>query len=192
MEDLKAYETFDEMPLLKLKTAALELLNEMTNPLMPRRWLSITGVSGLGKTYIAKMVLKLYRQKIQGFRNHLAMNNLTPESARLPRFDAHFCSWGEVVEELRNKNYRIIPDLRDVAFLVVDDIGTEDKSSFIEGKLYELLSGRLGKWTIITSNKDSRDIAAQERRIASRMVRDGNVLINVRDSQDYSLRKFYK
>ena len=187
MNDLSQFKTFDEVSLSRAANEAMKLLNEMSQDSTPR-WLSLTGISGLGKTYLSKIILKAYRDRIGPFRRQIAMDALTPQTRRVPRFSSHFCKWRDVVTELRNGNWGIIQDLKEVTFLVIDDIGDEDESKMSAGKLYDLIDGRLGKWTIITSNQTVRDISTKDRRLASRMIRDGNIQIELK-GEDFSIRK---
>ena len=79
----------------------------------------------------------------------------------------------------------------DAWLLVIDDLGVErDTSGFIKDRLFTLLEKRLNKWTLITTNlklktiQDSYDV-----RIASRIIRDGNIYRNFK-SGDWWLSHF--
>lgn len=164
------------------------LLEEMRAETPIPRWLTLTGISGLGKTFAAKLILRKVRKLIGPFLRWRIMEDMGATTRHVPSFNSHFCKWRDVADELRNGNFGIIRDLREIFFLVIDDIGDEHETDFTNSKLYELLDGRMGKWTVITSNRTIKQIAEKERRMASRMIRDGNVQIELK-GEDYSIRK---
>lgn len=73
-------------------------------------------------------------------------------------------------------------------YLILDDVASERVSEYSGEKLHNLLGARVGKWTIITSNKSMRDIAEFDTRIASRLKRDGAKIVDSR-TIDFNLRK---
>lgn len=140
----------------------------------PARWLSLLGVSGCGKTMLAKAV----RQSVLHHR---------PEST------CAFFKWTSVVNRyLRQGDYGIIPYLaEDVDVLVLDDIGLETGSSFSNAKLGELLDARLGKWTLLTSNLLLADISEQiDMRVASRLVRGESEVVQLVHVPDWSFEAY--
>lgn len=90
---------------------------------------------------------------------------------------------------MREGEYRVLDDLCQLSFLVVDDIGAEHGSAFINSKLYDLCARRETKWTVFTGNLSLSDIEQQiDARIASRMIRNGSVVVDV-NVPDFNLRK---
>jgi DNA replication protein DnaC len=71
--------------------------------------------------------------------------------------------------------------------LVIDDIGAEHGSEYGTQKLLELLDRRAGKWTFITSNLTMERFAELDNRIASRLIRGHNRVLQI-VTQDYALR----
>ena len=72
--------------------------------------------------------------------------------------------------------------------LFLDDIGAErDPSGFAAEELNTLLGCRVGKWTLITSNKDADALQAIDGRIYSRLIRDLNRCVGV-NTVDFSER----
>ena len=77
--------------------------------------------------------------------------------------------------------------MRDCWFLVLDDVfGASDPRNF-GGRVSDMLAERVGKWTILTSNLTMPELASKDRRLASRMIRDGSVVVE-NETKDYALR----
>lgn len=101
---------------------------------------------------------------------------------------AHFAFWPKLLTQLRDGKYWIVEDLADANLVFLDELVTEhDPSGFAKDKLCELLSRRIGKWTIITSNLTLSKLSELDTRISSRMIRGGSRTIEV-DALDFSLR----
>jgi DNA replication protein DnaC len=127
------------------------------------RWLSLLGPSGAGKTMLARRVKEIC--------------------------EGEFVTWMRVTNMLREGEYRWFDDLKREKLLILDDIGSEYKSPFILAKLYELLSERVGKWSVITANLSLEQVGDElETRIASRMIRDENIVVDV-DVPDFNTRE---
>lgn len=151
----------------------------------PPRWLSFVGTSGTGKTHLARRIFKWHRQ-CGLFQAH------TDESRALPEvvYPREWCRWPELAAELKgNSGYERLREVESTDFAVIDEIGANrDASGHVTDCLANALCARVGKWTVITSNKSlgaiQRDI---DSRISSRMVRDGSVVLET-NLADYSLR----
>lgn len=89
---------------------------------------------------------------------------------------------------LREGEYRWFEDLCEERLLILDDIGSEYQTGFVAAKLYELLSLRVQKWTVITANLSTEQLSEVDARIASRMIRGYSVVVDV-DVPDFNLRK---
>jgi DNA replication protein DnaC len=97
--------------------------------------------------------------------------------------------WLSFLKKLRGGDYFEVDDVADTNLLLVDDIGTSSDTAFSLEQLYTILERRNRKWTVLTSNLSLREIAERmDTRIASRMIRDENVAVNV-SVTDYAIRK---
>ena len=98
--------------------------------------------------------------------------------------------WPAFVSDLRaGASYNRLTDMRTWPLLVLDDIGAErDVHGFAAEQLNMLLGCRTGRWTIITSNLDLGGLAAIDRRIADRIVREPGNLYLVLETKSYALR----
>lgn len=147
----------------------------------PGRWLSLVGTSGAGKTMLARRVWRWFCQSGMFFVEPVRQSNVV--------HTGQWCDWRKFMEECLQGDFSRTIDLRDDWFVVFDDIGSKrDKSGIGADKLDTILSARVGKWTMITSNLKMTQIADQfDQRIASRMIRDGSIVIDV-DVDDFNLR----
>ncbi len=78
-------------------------------------------------------------------------------------------------------------------FVCLDDIMAEHEKlrELSASKLFEILNARHGKrWTIVTANCSLDTISATlDPRIASRLIRDGNVVVTLPETtKDYAMR----
>ena len=138
------------------------------------RWLSLLGSSGTGKTHIAKCLWNWLSKK-EDFEYRC-------------EFIPQWIYWPKLVEDLRSGNaYNRYRDMMRWKYLVLDEVCAENQTEFSTEKLHNLLGSRVGRWTIVTSNKRAVDIAVMDRRIASRMARGGSYVVDIR-TKDYSLR----
>lgn len=157
----------------------------------PPHWLSYLGTSGAGKTMLAKWIKGVFRQNLDWQIDWPATEATKTDSrphGRIMRHRGGYQTWANVARDLRNGEYRKFDDLCDLTFLVVDDIGAEHGSEFVNSKLYELCSRREQKWTVFTANLSLSDIEQRiDARIASRMIRHGSVVVDV-NVPDFNLR----
>lgn len=141
---------------------------------------------------LAKWIYRQFKKTIDWQINWPASKaSQTPDNphGRIIRFRGDYVSWGTLARQLREGEYRILDDLCHLNFLVVDDIGAEYGTDFINSKLYELCSRRENKWTVFTANLSLSDIEQRiDTRVASRMIRNGSVVVDV-DVTDFNLRK---
>ena len=138
------------------------------------RWLSLLGSSGTGKTHIAKALWNWLSKK----------EDFEDKAQYVPQW----IYWPKLVEDLRSGNaYNRYRDMMRWKYLVLDEVCAENQTEFSTEKLHNLLGSRVGRWTIVTSNKRAVDIATLDRRIASRMARGGSYVVDIR-TKDYSLR----
>jgi chromosomal replication initiation ATPase DnaA len=138
------------------------------------RWLTLAGTSGTGKTHCA---LRLW-QWAAG-RSNFNEAEFVHQPIVWPRF----------VQRLRSGNgFEMRDDLLKWPVLFIDDIGSErDTTGFATEEMVALLMSRMGKWTLITSNKTPEALRALDERLYSRLIRDHNIFATVR-TKDYSER----
>jgi DNA replication protein DnaC len=155
-----------------------------TNP----RWLSLLGSSGAGKTFLAKRVWNWYRTTPMF---EAATHREEASGRDEVVYPGQFCWWPEIAGDLAgNQGYDRLVELQSERFVVFDELGADrDPSGHIRNCLARTLCARVGKWTLITSNKTLEEIGDEiDTRIASRIVRDGSQAIDVQ-VPDFSLRK---
>lgn len=154
----------------------------------PARWLTLSGVTGCGKTMLAG-------QTFAEARKHNPHNTgiWVPPGGEMTDFTRRPASiWmtaSQFAEGIRSEFK--LPELLGQDFLVcIDDIGAaRDTTNFIADGLYRLCNQRLGKWTIFTTNLSLPEIGKQiDERVASRLMRDTNVYHRI-TSGDYAMRR---
>lgn len=147
------------------------------------RWLSLVGISDTGKTHLAKRICRKVRRAGM-FQTTLTVGK---EDVSYP---IEFCYWPERAEELQKNEDADYYHMKNVKFLVLDDIGAiVDKSGFVTSKLGILMGQRENMWTVVTANLGPAEIAAKlDTRIASRMIRGRNVLVQC-NTTPFALRK---
>ena len=142
----------------------------------PPRWLTLLGPSGTGKTYLGKlMTSRAVFPAGTGGLYRISWN----------------CTWRwkDYLGQVYQKHYELREVLSERPFVVLDEIGSNEKvTDFAVEELFQLLEGRLGKWTVITANINLETIASRyDPRISSRLVRDRNVCVAI-ETIDYALR----
>lgn len=170
------FKTFKESCLERMLQEAKTFLESERENLKPF-WLSFFGTSGGGKTFLSNIVFNESKH-IPHIANHPTLIT-----------GAHKASWPNLISKLYQGEHWRIDDLRDANLLFLDDIAkSADKTGFERECLWRLLSDRVGKWTILTSNLMVNQIAEElDIRIASRLSRDGNIAIEV-ETTDFFLR----
>lgn len=147
-------------------------------PRVNPHWLTLSGVSGCGKTMLAKEVFA-FAEKHYYFDRKTELHR-----------DIVFKTVLDLADEWRSGAWRNQFD-EQAWFMVVDDIGSErDTTGFVKDRLFNLLTRRLGKWTLITTNLTFNGIRdSYDARLASRLIRDGNKSKGLKTSGDWWLRK---
>lgn len=184
------FETFGDPCLEEIKRESnrfayhLSNLAPVANPL--GYWLSLLGQSGAGKTMVARKILDRWKQQ----SNRYVVMGAIGET-HLCR-DGRFIPWEKHIGRMRDGEHNIsacVQDIWDLPFCVLDDIGTlRDKTGFVADQLHQILSGRLDKPTVITSNMTLDQLGAVDVRISNRIIRGENRVVNVA-TMDYALRK---
>lgn len=152
--------------------AAQWFVNDILNKQRPRRWLSLLGASGVGKTHLAEAVAAILKKERPGWL-------------------VQCWKWQKVVSIYRDGDFGIVEHLVENPYvLVLDDIGAENTTEAVRSMLVRIADGRLGKWTLWTSNLLSDDIGKTiDVRIASRMYRGDNVVCEVENAPDYCFER---
>ncbi|MFC5457305.1 hypothetical protein [Prosthecobacter fluviatilis] len=140
----------------------------------PRRWLSLLGPSGVGKTHVLKQALECLRSA--------AARGLwkipTPTGHRGPQM-AH------LIPAVDLTDFRAARDYAAYDLIYIEDIGSGaalDKGSgaVTRSRVAELLQLRSNRWTLMDANLYRREIEQQlDGRIASRLKRDGSWMVEV-------------
>lgn len=183
--DKSGYETFGEQCLEDARQKAAAFVNDMATQHKPR-WLSFVGRSGTGKTFLAKKIFNFVLRNVAQNFKILGESTIFSGDCTATSADALAQMW-------RANKSSDSSQFVDADLLFVDDIGaTADRSGFITDAMYSLLSRRLGKWTLLTSNLTFAGISEQfDERLADRMIRDGNAVCKM-DCRSFSIRRLDK
>jgi DNA replication protein DnaC len=140
-------------------------------------WLSYCGKSGNGKTFLADIVYQ-HLGRVPHVNHHPIL-----------KVGAWRVEWPKLVSSLYNREHWHLDDYAEANLILLDDICVDADSRGLEREwLWRFLSRRMGRWTIITTNLSVADVAEKiDTRIASRMLRDGNVVIET-NTTDFALR----
>lgn len=188
------FHTLKDAQLIRMKHEAASFLDDLLNDRSPR-WLSLLGTSGAGKTMVAKIIAKTYRQEKHGeidWNATKATQNEYHPHGRFIRYRGGFINWGNAINSRMLKgDYEFLEDMCSYPFFAIDDIASEYEKhrALSASKLYQVFESRLKKWTIITGNLSLEQIGVTlDSRIASRMIRDNGVVVDVA-VPDYALRE---
>lgn len=176
---IKPFDTAGVAPcVVQAYNACREWLSDIIRRRRRPHMLSLLGCSGCGKT-------------------HLARN--TKAALLSHGISCTMRTWAQILTDMRTGDAAyIIHSLCQPRVLILDDVGAEnlgsewahDNSTSLLG---EVLDGRVGKWTMITSNFLTGQFAENyDARIASRIHRDNAVIIQMPDAADYALAEFKK
>lgn len=183
-----SFQTLNDHDLIELKRRAIAFGTDMMTNENPR-WLSLLGNSGTGKTLIARLLYRVYKNK---FQDHVNRERTERSGGRHEyRYRCGFLNWGEAVNHRFMKGeFAFLEDLREFDFFALDDIASEHEKhrELSASKLYDVLEARLGKWTILTANLSLEQLGRTlDPRIASRMIRGGSEVIDL-EMVDFNLR----
>lgn len=193
VDALSPFDTLSDPELEGMRAAAIQFAHDIWGNRKRGRWLTLTGRSGTGKTLLARHLMRFIERNLLRFSPGYGIT-LTDNSCVV--------KWGEAVARMKSGDFCDAEILCDketkwdnsvraiYRFALIDDIGQPEDSSkgYVVAALGRIADARLGEWTIWTSNLYLQDIAAIEPRLASRMIRDGNVVIE-NHCQDFNLRK---
>jgi energy-coupling factor transporter ATP-binding protein EcfA2 len=182
---IQQFQTLGNPDREKMRSAALDFCADI-QARKPARWLTLLGPSGTGKTMLAKLVRRFVREQASFYRIGSGDGSVVQQHAN------YWASWPEMVEQMKDGDFstvRMLTEMEDkwngqrgptYWFEAIDDIGQlEDQTkTYLIGALCRLADARLGHWTVWTCNLGLSQIAAQlDQRIASRMIRGGNVVV---------------
>jgi DNA replication protein DnaC len=175
----RGFQTLGDPELERLRDAAVMFAQNLnvTEPY----WLSLGGQSGTGKTLLAKAIRRWFLD-VARFRVQLRAGRVVGNTAL-------WVDWRTLAEELHNREYGRVGDVCHEWFVVIEDLGVErDVSGNVANVADRIFNARLGKWTLVTTNKTLAQIgAAVDVRVASRMIRDKNHFV-WSDAPDWNLR----
>lgn len=167
------FNTFGEPELSAMLTEAQRFWLEIVNGRCTR-WLSLLGPSGTGKTYLASRVCALAKNEcLERWRRDELPRTLSFRSIK----------FGEFLEKCRARDYdtaAALGALSEHYCLLVDEISADrDTTGFAAELLWKIASFRVGKATMFTSNKSLESLGRIDARIKSRIIRDGNVCVEL-------------
>ena len=179
-EEYFDFETDGDTKLIRILEEAVSFSNDYEPSRKEGYWLTFLGSCGVGKTHLANGILKYVRDHYAQYLNRYG----------IPQFRSNlFSYWPDIADALRGGDYGRLNPLYSADFLAIDDLGAEYESDFINSKLQQLLNKRINKWTVITSNLSLHDFSLKDERIASRLVRGENKVIQI-DATDYYLKHY--
>ncbi|CAN5709660.1 hypothetical protein BH09VER1_BH09VER1_44160 [soil metagenome] len=188
--------------LREMKRAAHAFLTDIATG-QPPRWLTLTGPPGCGKTHLASHI-RSWLQKNGEQPYKTTTNQSTHSTTPRTYLDLYtyaqegplFTKWSRLLEAAREGNYAPLRRAAHDHYKIIDDLAVDsfDHSAqptvFATQKIAELLDRRLGKWTVITTNFTLNHLATYfDPRIASRLLRGPNLVIDCHLLRDYSLRR---
>lgn len=164
------WQTHGDPVLISMANAAVEFTASVKDG--EPRWLTFIGRSGTGKTYLSKGIAKWCELRYRtGW--------------------AEFRYWPQFLSKMRTPGCHVASAVRGLSehrLLVIDEIGMgSDNRDFGVDLLLRVMESRRNSATIFTSNATIKQLAATDERIASRLIRNGDVVEC--NTTDYSMRR---
>jgi DNA replication protein DnaC len=171
------FKTFNDKQLVRMMEQAKAFSGLAARKYSNPYWLSFCGTSGTGKTFLSDIIFNKLQSRM-GLINH---PTLTCGTMRR--------HWPTILKRIYDRESWHIEEMSDANLLMLDEVScSTDAKGFEREWLWRILSGRPKKWTLITSNHSLEQIASLiDVRIASRMVRDGSVVVEI-NTTDFSNR----
>lgn len=145
-------------------------------------WLTILGPSGVGKTLALRQLFKVLERN-----DHLWPIPIGSGGSERLAQCAHIVPGQDLTDFKAPKDYG------DYDLIYVEDIGTGNQKGAAQvtfERTMELLLYRPAKWTLIDANLSLGELNEAEPRLASRMLRDGSILIEIPASvPDFNSRR---
>lgn len=135
---------------------------------------------------LARIITRFFSRHLDGMEDE---NLSVPHERRYLRRGG-FKPWATVMQDVLDGDYSGIRDMKQDWFLCLDDIGAEygRNRELSVSKLYDILSSREHRFTVITANLTLEDVnTTMDARIASRLLRNGSVVVDV-DAPDFNLK----
>lgn len=171
---------------IEMLCAAVKFCVDMASPDVPPYWIVFLGRSGIGKTYLLRMIANFFERCVA----YMADERLSRGGNRYSRRGG-IKEWNEALNEMIGLgDYSGQNQLKEDWFVALDDIGAEYErnQALSASKLYEVLSKREGKFTVITANRSVQQIGETlDVRIASRLLRHGSVVLDPKGLKDYNI-----
>lgn len=150
-----------------------------------RHSLALLGSCGVGKTYLARQVWeKVWCKRLVALGSKLKISSVETRGGK-------WLVWSDWIEAQKARLDRLEENLsaiRRSPFVVIDEFPSRDTTGWASEVFERILNGRLGKPTIITSNKLMKELHAIDPRVASRLIRDGGQFVEC-ITQDFSSRR---
>lgn len=196
-------ETPDEIASLEAAIYNVQLwLTEIIEDQEPR-WLLICGVSGNGKSHLARRAtsyLARHGESIyEKHRKTIPGHQSNPEVLYSYRQEGSiFQRWTEdLIDPAKDGDFSRLKLAKRDWFKIIDDLGAEQKegrqsemrpTAFAIGQMASVLEGRIRKWSLFTSNLTRSDFAkVYDPRIADRFSRYPNRIIEI-EARSFALR----
>lgn len=127
-------------------------------------WLSLLGVSGTGKTSMARAAWReVYKIRTAMFRK-----------------------WTAVLDTLRDGDFGIKGALAAAPVVFLDDLAAGHETRFSQSAADEIADRRIGKWTIWTSNLTLAQVGDHlSHRVRTRMKGHGNRVVEILKTTPY-------
>ena len=161
------------------------------------RWLTFTGINGCGKTLL---MTQLYAESVRINPGNPKNNPIWPPTWQsysrksVNTYDACRppCRWfseASLVRRMKDGEYDLPFDVRGDFCTALDEVGiSRDPTNFVADALSSFFENRINKWALFATNLTLPEVASRiDARIASRMIRDLNRVIEIKAS-DYALR----
>ena len=173
------FQTLKDPQLEQMVTECARFVRDIKSGAKPR-WLTLAGACGVGKTFLAK---RIYRWVCE---SHIFQTTTMNDDEF--SYSDEWLYWETAAKGLQRNEDPIFHTPR-TKFAVIDDIGaSRDNTGHATNQLAILLGQRVNKWTLITTNLNLQQIAERiDQRVASRIIRDGNTVVEV-DAPDFALR----
>ncbi len=179
--DFQAYHPALQPVLPAVKRFATDVLWHRRQPEVTPYWLTILGPSGVGKT----LVLRQLYQTLADHDERWPIQTRSDGSERSPNC-AH------VQPGLDLEHHRRPAEYGRFDLIYLEDYGAtsgKGAGAVTFDRATELLLYRPFRWTLIDANMSFAELGALAPRVASRLVRDGSILIEIPpDCPDFNLR----
>lgn len=201
------YDTDEEIEVQRrMLFEAMQFVTDMVNRAEPR-WLVLLGHPGCGKTHLAQKIRwwlndharRLYNRS----RDQIDPGHQDGETSYVyAQSGAIMAKWEKVAASAKAGDYQQLANCRGDWVKVIDDLGVNSFSEasirsgqpsatpFASQIIGSVMDARIRKWTVITSNFSRQEFAEQfDTRIASRLTRGNNVVVNCFALGDYGIRQ---